>query len=116
MLGDYGLKAVSMTPEQSCPKPFHMAAKRPEIRKKAKRYFQHMIRAASELDCDRVLITSGWQFFSEDREKLKREAEAARRLGAAAEFVNTVPLPFAAGGAVKVKGQAQFHPLKFLKG
>ncbi len=54
--------------------------------------------------------------FSEDREKLKREAEAARRLGAAAEFVNTVPLPFAAGGAVKVKGQAQFHPLKFLKG
>ena len=35
--------------------------------------------------------------FSEDREKLEGEAEAARRLGAAAEFVNTVPLPFAAG-------------------
>ena len=75
MLGDYGLKAVSMTPEQSCPKPFHMAAKRPEIRKKAKRYFQHMIRAASELDCDRVLITSGWQFFSEDREEAWKRSE-----------------------------------------
>lgn len=49
MLGDYGLKAVSMTPEQSCPKPFHMAAKRPEIRKKAKRYFQHMIRRRQNL-------------------------------------------------------------------
>lgn len=75
MLGDYGLKVVSITPEQSCPKPFHMAAKRPEIRKKAKSYFQHMIRVASELECDRVLITSGWQFFSEDREEAWKRSE-----------------------------------------
>lgn len=75
LLEDYGLQAVSMTPEQSCPKPFHMAAKRPEIRKKAKSYFQHMIRAASELGCDRVLITSGWQFFSEDREEAWKRSE-----------------------------------------
>lgn len=54
--------------------------------------------------------------FSQDTQSLKQEARAARRLGVEAEFVKTVPLPFAAGGAVKVEGQAQFHPLKFIKG
>lgn len=75
MLRDYGLHAVSMTPEQSCPKPFHMAAKRTELRKKTKNYFQHAIQAASELDCTRLLITSGWQFFSEDRKEAWKRSE-----------------------------------------
>lgn len=76
MLRDYSLKVVSMTPEQSCPKPFHMAVRRTDIREKTQRYFQHVIQAASELDCTRVLITSGWQFFSEERrEALKRSEE-----------------------------------------
>ncbi|MBS7009539.1 sugar phosphate isomerase/epimerase family protein [Anaerostipes sp.] len=81
MLRDYGLRAVSITPEQSCPKPFHMAAKRPEVRQKTEYYFKHMIQAASELECGRVLITSGWQFFSEEREEaLKRSEEMAGEL------------------------------------
>lgn len=47
------------------------------------------------------------------RRKLERELAALDRLGFAAELVETLPLPFPVAGAVKFKGQAQFHPLKF---
>lgn len=48
-----------------------------------------------------------------DREKIEREVEALRRLGAEAVFCEDTALPFPVAGAVGVKGQAQFHPLKF---
>ncbi len=47
------------------------------------------------------------------RRKIEAEVEAYRRLGVSAEFVTDLPLPFPVAGAVKVEGQAQFHPLKF---
>jgi glycine/D-amino acid oxidase-like deaminating enzyme/nitrite reductase/ring-hydroxylating ferredoxin subunit len=46
---------------------------------------------------------------------LQEEAEAASRLGLPAFFVRQVPLPIPAAGGVRLDGQAQFHPLKFLK-
>lgn len=49
-----------------------------------------------------------------DRGKLEREVRALKQLGYSAEYVSELPLPFATAGAVKVSGQAQFHPLKFL--
>ena len=46
---------------------------------------------------------------------LRQEAEAACHLGLPAAFVDRVPIPAAADGAVRLDGQAQFHPLKFLR-
>ncbi|HII4508317.1 TPA: FAD-dependent oxidoreductase [Clostridium perfringens] len=47
---------------------------------------------------------------------LKEEVEATKNLGIDAEFVQEANLPFKINGAVKFNNQAQFNPLKFLKG
>ncbi|EOU1755874.1 FAD-dependent oxidoreductase [Clostridium perfringens] len=47
---------------------------------------------------------------------LKEELEAAKNLGIDAEFVQEANLPFKIKGAIKFNNQAQFNPLKFLKG
>ena len=39
---------------------------------------------------------------------------AIRKIGKEAEFIEKVPLPIKTAGAVCIKEQAQFHPLKFL--
>ena len=46
---------------------------------------------------------------------LKEEAEAAKKLGIDAEFVQEANLPFKINGAIKFNNQAQFNQLKFLK-
>ncbi|WP_316248737.1 FAD-dependent oxidoreductase [Zongyangia hominis] len=46
---------------------------------------------------------------------LVREAEAAAKLGIAASFTTQTELPFPVQGAVRFEGQAQFHPLLFLR-
>ncbi|MGI5376888.1 FAD-dependent oxidoreductase [Streptomyces sp. CA-251387] len=46
--------------------------------------------------------------------ELRAEAEAAREAGLPAEFVTETELPFPVAGAVRVTGQAQFHPRKYL--
>lgn len=47
---------------------------------------------------------------------LEQEAEAAEKAGLPASFVQDVELPFPVEGAVRVSGQAQFHPRKWLLG
>ncbi len=47
---------------------------------------------------------------------LKEEAKVAKNLGIDAEFVQEANLHFKIKGAVKFNNQAQFNPLKFLKG
>lgn len=47
---------------------------------------------------------------------LRAEAEAARAAGLTASFVTETGLPFPVAGAVRVEDQAQFHPLKYLRG
>ncbi len=49
-----------------------------------------------------------------DRKKIENEVTALNRIGVKAEFSDAKELPFKAVGAVRVKDQAQFHPLKFL--
>ena len=49
-------------------------------------------------------------------EPLRREAEAAAKLGIDAHFTAQTELPFAVTGAVCFEDQALFHPLKFLRG
>lgn len=53
--------------------------------------------------------------YGQDAEQLRAEAAAAKALGLPASFVEPPPLPFPTAGAVKYAGQAQFHPLRFLK-
>lgn len=48
-----------------------------------------------------------------DRELIEKELKALDQLGFPGEFVKDLPLPFPVAGAVKIKNQAQFHPLKF---
>ena len=48
-----------------------------------------------------------------DRRKIEREVNTLNRLGVKAECVNELPLPFKVAGAVRIKNQAEFHPLKF---
>lgn len=49
-----------------------------------------------------------------NRKKLEQEADSYRMLGLTDEIVETPELPFATAGAVMMREQAQFHPLKFL--
>ena len=49
-----------------------------------------------------------------DRSKIENEIRAYERLGVDAEFISHIPLPVECSGAVKIKGQGQFHPLKFM--
>lgn len=48
-----------------------------------------------------------------DPEILLRETEALHRIGCPAEYVESIPIPVAARGAIRVPEQAQFHPLQF---
>ena len=48
-----------------------------------------------------------------DRKKIEKEAKALEKIGYNAMFSEKVPLPLKVSGAVGIKNQAQFHPLKF---
>ena len=47
---------------------------------------------------------------------LRREVDLARKFGLPAEFVASVPLPFATSGALVFRDQAQFNPARYLVG
>ncbi len=65
------------------------------------------------IDCD--LLESAAYVYSVDSEKLKRETEAAQRLGINASFEEQIEIPVSCAGAVCFPEQAQFHPLKFIR-
>lgn len=49
-----------------------------------------------------------------DRKVLERELKTLEKIGCVADFIEHLPLPLSTVGAVRVKKQAQFHPLKFM--
>lgn len=67
------------------------------------------------IECD-FEEKSAYVYSLNEVDVLKEEVEAAKNLGIDAEFVQEVNLPFKIKGAVKFNNQAQFNPLKFLKG
>ncbi|WP_328972038.1 FAD-dependent oxidoreductase [Streptomyces sp. NBC_00239] len=80
---------------------------------------RHVIEVVGELglDCEverRPALTYCQE--PEGVEALRAEAEAARAAGLDASFVTETGLPFPVAGAVRVEDQAQFHPLKYLRG
>ncbi|MFJ6694813.1 FAD-dependent oxidoreductase [Streptomyces sp. NPDC091272] len=71
---------------------------------------------------DELGVDCGWErrpaytysLLPENRAALRAEAAAAREAGLAADYVEETGLPFDVAGAVRVEGQAQFHPRAYL--
>lgn len=66
-----------------------------------------------KIDCD-YEKKDFYVYSTRDRRKIERECEALNSLGVNAEFSDAPELPFDVAGAVRVKAQSQFNPLKFL--
>ncbi|HEX8138936.1 MAG TPA: FAD-dependent oxidoreductase [Pyrinomonadaceae bacterium] len=67
------------------------------------------------IDCDfRRTSAYTYTLLEEELDEIKRETEAAQRLGLPASYVETTELPFEVKGAVRFDNQAQFHPRKYL--
>ncbi len=68
---------------------------------------------SKEFPCD-FEEKDAYIYSSTDRQKIENEILAYEKLGLKAKFISDIPLPVKCAGAVKVSGQAQFHPLQFL--
>lgn len=69
----------------------------------------------NHIDCDFQRIPA-FLYSTQEEELLRKEAEAAARLGLPVSFQESSSLPFSTVGAVRFENQAQFHPLKFIQG
>ncbi len=67
---------------------------------------------AQKIDCD-FKDSVSFVYSLTDRKKIEKEVKALNKLKASAVFTNKLPLPVSAVGAVEMKNQAEFHPLKF---
>src|SRR5688500_10690889 len=72
---------------------------------------------AEKIDCD-FLRVDGYLFEPKDGDPkdLETERDACVRAGLKVELVERAPAPFNTGRALKFPKQAQFHPLKYLRG
>ncbi len=68
----------------------------------------------NRIDCD-LEERPAYLYTKTAPEALRAEWEAAKKLGIPASLTEKTALPFPAAGALRFDGQAQFHPLKFLK-
>ncbi len=78
-----------------------------------KNAFDEYERLATAVNCDYEKKDS-FVYSLSSREKIENEISALNCLGVKAEFSEASKLPFKSLGAVRVRGEAQFHPLKFL--
>jgi len=79
----------------------------------------HVRAVATELgiDCD-LEQRPAYTYVTQESgvDEIRAEAKAAQDAGLPAEFVTETSLPVPIAGAVRVDGQAQFHPRKYLLG
>lgn len=70
-----------------------------------------------QIDCD-FEEKDAYTYTTEQDEvvEIEKEVNAVNQLGKEAEFVTQTELPFKIKGAIKFKGQAQFHPRKYMVG
>lgn len=66
------------------------------------------------IDCD-FEVKDSFVYSVNDRDKLEKEILALDRLNVKSEFIENIDLPFPIVGAIKVKDQVQFNPLKFIE-
>ena len=59
-------------------------------------------------------IKDNYVYTQNQKSKIFDELEALQKIGFAASYSNTSPLPFKIEGAVKFKNSAQFNPLEFI--
>ncbi|WP_031172186.1 FAD-dependent oxidoreductase [Streptomyces durhamensis] len=79
---------------------------------------EHAAALVSELGIDCEWETRDAYTYVRDRgrvDEVRAEAKAAREAGLPASFTTETGLPFPVAGAVRVTGQAQFHPVKYLR-
>lgn len=69
-------------------------------------------RMSRKIDCD-YEEKSNYVYVTQGYKRVAREMAALEKLRQNAAFIRNLPLPVPAIGAVKIRGQAQFHPLKF---
>lgn len=67
----------------------------------------------SDIDCD-YETKDNYVYSLKNGKEIEKEIIALNRLGVDAIFSDTCELPFFVTWAVRIKNQAQFHPLKFL--
>src|SRR5688572_16558375 len=69
------------------------------------------------IDCDFRGVRGFWWAGNEDgRELLEKERDAAKRAGLEVAEIARAPLPFDTGPCLRFGNQAEFHPLKYLRG
>lgn len=66
-----------------------------------------------DIDCD-YEIKDNFTYSLSDVGKIEGEIASVGVLGGKADFCQRLPLPFDTVGAVRIKNQAQFNPIKFL--
>ena len=72
-------------------------------------------RLSRKFPCD-FQEKNAYVYAVEQQDKLEDELSALERSRILADYVDTLPLPFAVSAAIRFKNQAQFHPLKFAAG
>lgn len=84
-----------------------------EANRRAIEEFERII-AEQKIDCDFQRLPA-FLYSTGNMEMLRKEADAAVRLGIQARLTSVPELPFHTVGAVCFENQAQFHPLKFIR-
>ncbi len=72
-------------------------------------------RLCKEIACD-FEVRDSYVYSLDNRKIIENEITVLQSLGADVSFSSAEELPFEVAGAVRVKNQAQFHPLKFAYG
>lgn len=85
-----------------------------EANQKAIDEYEKLIKAEN-IDCEFERLAA-YLYTQKQQELLKSEYEAAKKLGIDAELTTETVLPFEVSLALKFNDQAQFNPLKFIKG
>ncbi len=70
---------------------------------------------SKKIDCD-FKRCDAYLYTKSDKEKLEKEADAAKTSGIPAELTQETELPFPVKTALRFPNQAAFHPLKFIRG
>ncbi len=88
-------------------------------KEKAQLYFEAQTEALHQyqemcknIECD-FESRDSFVYSLNDRKKIENEVKALEKIGQSAIFTEKVPLPLKVSGAVGIKNQAQFQPLKF---
>ncbi|MBB6453822.1 glycine/D-amino acid oxidase-like deaminating enzyme/nitrite reductase/ring-hydroxylating ferredoxin subunit [Salirhabdus euzebyi] len=81
----------------------------------AKEFIENIVKE-NNIDCDFEEQDAIIYATSDDSmQKLEKEYRAYERLGIKGEFLDKIPFNITIQGALAMKNQAQFHPLKYLK-